>query len=139
MADIIKISVLAVVCTVVIALIKQYAPSYSSIAQIAALIAVLTLGMTFIKDALSSALELMNVSALQSEYIFLLIKSLGIAVTAKFAADACRDSGSSSLAGGCGACGKGGDTRFDNADVKSACRRGVGASRCLTGRERMIE
>lgn len=99
MADIVKISVLAVVCTVVTALIKQYAPSYSSIAQIAALVAVLTLGMTFIKDALSSALELMNVSALQSEYIFLLIKALGIAVTAKFAADACRDSGSSSLAG----------------------------------------
>lgn len=94
-----KISVLAVVCTVVTALIKQYAPSYSSLAQIAALVAVLTLGMTFIKDALSSALELMNVSALQSEYIFLLIKALGIAVTAKFAADACRDSGSSSLAG----------------------------------------
>ena len=66
MADIVKISVLAVVCTVVIALIKQYAPSYSSLAQIAALVAVLTLGMTFIKDALSSALELMNVSALQS-------------------------------------------------------------------------
>ena len=86
-------------CTVVTALIKQYAPSYSSLAQIAALVAVLTLGMTFIKDALSSALELMNVSALQSEYIFLLIKALGIAVTAKFAADACRDSGSSSLAG----------------------------------------
>ena len=99
MADIVKISVLAVVCTVVTALIKQYAPSYSSLAQIAALVAVLTLGMTFIKDALSSALELMNVSALQSEYIFLLIKALGIAVTAKFAADACRDSGSSSLAG----------------------------------------
>lgn len=99
MADIVKISVLAVVCTVVTALIKQYAPSYSSLAQIAALVAVLTLGMTFIKDALSSALELMNVSALQSEYIFLLIKVLGIAVTAKFAADACRDSGSSSLAG----------------------------------------
>lgn len=98
MADIVKISVLAVVCTVVTALIKQYAPSYSSLAQIAALVAVLTLGMTFIKDALSSALELMNVSALQSEYIFLLIKALGIAVTAKFAADACRDSGSSSLA-----------------------------------------
>ena len=99
MADIVKISVLAVVCTVVTALIKQYAPSYSSLAQIAALVAVLTVGMTFIKDALSSALELMNVSALQSEYIFLLIKALGIAVTAKFAADACRDSGSSSLAG----------------------------------------
>ncbi len=99
MADIVKISVLAVVCTVVTALIKQYAPSYSSLAQIAALVAVLTLGMTFIKDALSSTLELMNVSALQSEYIFLLIKALGIAVTAKFAADACRDSGSSSLAG----------------------------------------
>lgn len=99
MADIVKISVLSVVCTVVTALIKQYAPSYSSLAQIAALVAVLTLGMTFIKDALSSALELMNVSALQSEYIFLLIKALGIAVTAKFAADACRDSGSSSLAG----------------------------------------
>lgn len=99
MADIVKISVFAVVCTVVTALIKQYAPSYSSLAQIAALVAVLTLGMTFIKDALSSALELMNVSALQSEYIFLLIKALGIAVTAKFAADACRDSGSSSLAG----------------------------------------
>ena len=99
MADIVKISVLAVVCTVVTALIKQYAPSYSSLAQIAALVAVLTLGMTFIKDALSSALELMNVSALQSEYIFLVIKALGIAVTAKFAADACRDSGSSSLAG----------------------------------------
>lgn len=99
MADIVKISVLAVVCTVVTALIKQYAPSYSSLAQIAALVAVLTLGMTFIKDALSSALELMDVSALQSEYIFLLIKALGIAVTAKFAADACRDSGSSSLAG----------------------------------------
>ena len=99
MADIVKISVLAVVCTVVTALIKQYAPSYSSLAQIAALVAVLTLGMTFIKDALSSAPELMNVSALQSEYIFLLIKALGIAVTAKFAADACRDSGSSSLAG----------------------------------------
>ena len=99
MADIVKISVLAVVCTVVTALIKQYASSYSSLAQIAALVAVLTLGMTFIKDALSSALELMNVSALQSEYIFLLIKALGIAVTAKFAADACRDSGSSSLAG----------------------------------------
>ena len=99
MADIVKISVLAVVCTVVTALIKQYAPSYSSLAQIAALVAVLTLGMTFIKDALSSALELMNVSALQSEYIFLLIKALGIAVTAKFAADACRDSGSSLLAG----------------------------------------
>ena len=99
MADIVKISVLAVVCTVVTALIKQYAPSYSSLAQIAALVAVLTLGMTFIKDALSSALELMNVSALQSEYIFLLIKALGVAVTAKFAADACRDSGSSSLAG----------------------------------------
>lgn len=99
MADIVKISVLSVVCTVVTALIKQYAPSYSSLAQIAALVAVLTLGMTFIKDALSSALELMNVSALQSEFIFLLIKALGIAVTAKFAADACRDSGSSSLAG----------------------------------------
>ena len=99
MADIVKISVLAVVCTVVTALIKQYAPSYSSLAQSAALVAVLTLGMTFIKDALSSALELMNDSALQREYIFLLIKALGIAVTAKFAADACRDSGSSSLAG----------------------------------------
>lgn len=99
MAEIVKISALALVCTVIIALIKQYAPSYSSLAQIAALLAVLTLGMTFIKDALSDALELMNVGNLQSGYIFLILKVLGVAVTAKFAADACRDSGSSSLAG----------------------------------------
>lgn len=98
MAEIIKIVVVALVCAVTVSLVKQYAPSYSSIAQIAALIAVLGLGMSFLKKALSQAAELMDISIIESGYALLLFKALGVAVAAKLACDVCRDSGSSSLA-----------------------------------------
>lgn len=100
MEDVIKITVISVICAVCVLLIKQYRPELSLFAQVAGLVAILVVGMAIISKVISYCESVFSESLIDSGYLTLLLKALGIAVVSKIGGDLCRDSGNSALAFG---------------------------------------
>ncbi len=105
--DILKIVSVSVICAVGCIVVKQIKPEFVPFLQISSLLVVCTLSVNGVKKLLESVSELVGVGGVvQDEYVFLLVKVLGVAVITKFATEICNDSGNSSLAVGVALAGK---------------------------------
>lgn len=98
MEDILKITAIAVICCVCVLLTKQFRPELSVFIQLAGLVVVIATGMSIIAKVIDFCQGIFSESFLNSGYIVLLLKILGIAVVSKTGSDICRDSGNSALA-----------------------------------------
>ncbi len=106
MDTILKITLVAIVCTVCIVLIRQYKPEISVLVQLAGLAAILFIGFEIVSGVISYLQSVLSQGFIDSAYITLLLKALGIAVVSKIGGDLCRDSGNSALAFGVELAGK---------------------------------
>lgn len=107
MTEILKFASIGIVCTVVYVLVRQLRPEFAPFIQSAGLIVMTVLLMDYLKKLLESASELFSAfDVLDIDYLYLLIKVLGIAVVSKIGADICNDSGNSALAGNVELAGK---------------------------------
>jgi len=96
--DIVKIIGIGLISLIIIIIIKQYRPEFSIYISLTAGILILILimdKMTSIIDLLSN---LSNKTAINNEFLVLLLKITGIAFLTEFAVSICKDSGESAIA-----------------------------------------
>lgn len=96
--DIVKIIGIAFISVIIIIILKQYKPEFAIYASILAGILILT--MSFSK--LSSIIELLNSiaskTAINGEFLKILLKITGIALLTEFGISICKDSGETAIA-----------------------------------------
>lgn len=96
--DILRIVIVSALCAVMCLVLKQYRPEFVPFLQIASLILVFSLVYDALKSLLHSMTDLLSASeAVYDEYIFLLIRVLGIAFITKVGTEICKDSGNGIL------------------------------------------
>lgn len=95
--EIIKIVAIAIVCALLCAVLKQYKPEYAIVVQLAASVLILLLIASAMGDLINAIRELIDGSGIDTGYLTLLLKALGVAILTQLAADACRDSGETAL------------------------------------------
>lgn len=96
--EILAISGIALVSTVLCLTLKKYHPEYSMIVSIAAGLLILGTILSKIYPAISEIRSLVINAGLSSEYSSILLKTLGICFVTQFSSDCCKDAGESSLA-----------------------------------------
>lgn len=89
---------LAVTACVLAVLLKKYRPDQSLLIGIAATVVIFIMILPSLQPAISKIEGLMSGSNLDSTYMVILIKSLGICFLAQVASDICHDAGESAIA-----------------------------------------
>ena len=95
--EIIKIVAIAIVCALLCAVLKQYKPEYAIVVQLAASVLILLLVASAMGDLINAIRELIDGSGIDTGYLTLLLKALGVAILTQLAADAGRDRGAPAL------------------------------------------
>lgn len=96
--DIVKIIGIGLIALIIIVIIKQYKPEFAIYVSLGAgilIFALIAAKMSGIIDILKS---LANKTAINSNFLVLLIKITGIAILTEFAVSVCKDSGESAIA-----------------------------------------
>lgn len=96
--DILTIAGVAIVATAISVLIKQYKPEYSLAVNLGAGIIILLFVILASAPIIAEIRELVAETGINSEYLIILLKALGICFVTQFAADVCRDAGAVSIA-----------------------------------------
>ena len=93
-----KIFILAIVVAFVCMTVRHYKPEYSLICQLAGVIVLAVYALSSFENILSSFKDLMYSSSLDSSFLEVLLKALGISIVTDIASSICRDSGNNTLA-----------------------------------------
>lgn len=104
--DIIKISLMVIVLTVLIVVIREFKPEYATIIQIGAFVVIAYLVMSTLGGLLKSTQQIAELSMLNSEFFVLMIKALGVAIVTQIAVEICNDSENDTMAFGVELAGK---------------------------------
>lgn len=88
----------AVVSAVLFGLVKRYSPEYAILVETGAIVLVLWMAYPYLCDVIDFFWNNVGENGVSSDYLKIVIKSLGIAVLTQFAGDLCRDSGETALA-----------------------------------------
>lgn len=105
--DILKIIAISVISAVVCIVARQIKPEFVPFLQLSSLVVIFTVSIDGLRDLLATVTELIGISeVVYDEYVFLMLKVLGIAVITKIGTEVCNDSGNSALAVGVELIGK---------------------------------
>lgn len=85
---------IAIISAVLYTLIKKFSPEFSALVEIGATVIVLLIAYPYLCDIV----DFLAISDIDTEYIKLLLKTVGVAILTQFAADICIDSGETALA-----------------------------------------
>ncbi len=88
----------AVISSVLYGVIKKYSPEYAVLTEAGAIIIILWMAYPYLCDIIDFFSEYTGVSGIDSDYLRIVLKTLGIAVITQFSADVCRDSGETAMA-----------------------------------------
>lgn len=99
MTEGLKFAAVGIICAAAVLLVKELRPELAPFVQTGGIIVIAALLFEYLKKMLESASELFSeFDVLNTEYLSLLIKILGIAVVTEIGADICEDSGNTALA-----------------------------------------
>lgn len=93
-----KIAGVIVLQILVYTLLKQNRPEFAVISELVSLVVLIFMLGDEIRDAIGAFSFLFEETGIDSEYIIVLIKVLGISLVTQFTSDMCKDSGESALA-----------------------------------------
>ncbi|MCI1964689.1 MAG: stage III sporulation protein AD [Oscillospiraceae bacterium] len=96
--NIVGIAGIAVCAAVIAAMLRRYHQEYAILLSIAAGVMILLEIFFNVAPAIKQIRTLFSASGLPSDYLMILMKTLGISFLAQFAADSCRDAGENALA-----------------------------------------
>ena len=96
--DIIKIIGIGLTSLIIIVIVKQYRPEFVLYVSLAAGIWILVMIMAKINSILSVLTTLSNKTAINNEFLVLLIKITGIAFLTEFTVSICKDTGETAIA-----------------------------------------
>lgn len=94
-----KIAAIAIAAVFLAMQFKNGKTEYALYISLATCILIFTIGLGKIKPIIEILQKLQNYTHIQSSYISLLIKIVGITYIAEFASELCKDSGHSAIAG----------------------------------------
>ena len=96
--DIIKIIGVGLIALIIIIIVKQYKPEFTIYVSLIAGAMILMLVMDKISAIINLLSNLSSKTAINNEFLVLLIKITGIAFLTEFAVSICKDSGESAIA-----------------------------------------
>lgn len=96
--DIVKIIGIGLIALIIIIIIRQYKPEFTLYVSLLAGAIILIFIMDKIGAIISLLTTLSNKTAINNEFLILLIKITGIAFLTEFAVSVCKDSGESAIA-----------------------------------------
>ena len=96
--DIIKIIGVGLISLIIIIIIRQYKPEFTIYVSLLAGALILLLIMDKLGGIINLLTTLSNKTAINNEFLILLIKITGIAFLTEFAVSICKDTGESSIA-----------------------------------------
>lgn len=94
-----KVFAIAILTAVVAIVVKQTKPEYALFVQLGGVIIILLYAISYFTEIAETAMGMVESTGINVNFFSLLVKALGIAITAELAADICKDSDSKSLAG----------------------------------------
>ncbi len=97
--EIIRISVIGIAGIILAILVKEVKPEYSFYVTVAAGVAVLFFAAGKLTDLFDSLREIQEYIPIETTYMNLLLKMVGITYVGQFSAGICKDAGYSSVAG----------------------------------------
>lgn len=92
------ISGFAIIAAIICLLIRQYKPEYAVTIELVCGVLILGFIIVQMSPILSMIRELLQKLDITSEYVIIIIKSLGICYITQLACDTCRDAGQSAIA-----------------------------------------
>lgn len=96
--DIIKIIGIGLIALIIIVILRQYRPEFAMYISLGAGILILALVATKLSGIIEVLKSLASKTAINNEFLVLLIKITGIAILTEFAVSICKDSGESAIA-----------------------------------------
>ena len=96
--DIVKIIGIGLIALIIIVIIKQYKPEFAIYVSLGAGILIFALIATKMSGIIDILKSLASKTAINSDFLVLLIKITGIAILTEFAVSVCKDSGESAIA-----------------------------------------
>ena len=96
--DIIKIIGIGLIALIIIIIVKQYRPEFTIYVSLVAGALILLMVMDKIGSIIDLLTSLSNKTAINNEFLVLLIKITGIAFLTEFAVSICKDSGEVAIA-----------------------------------------
>lgn len=96
--DIIKIIGIGLIALIIIIIVKQYRPEFTIYVSLVAGALILLMVMDKIGGIIDLLTSLSNKTAINNEFLVLLIKITGIAFLTEFAVSICKDSGEAAIA-----------------------------------------
>jgi stage III sporulation protein AD len=96
--NILSIAVMAITAAALAVLLRHYRPEHALIIGIAAGVLILALVLSKVQPVFSEINKLMSGANVNTQYVSILIKSLGVCFVAQLASDVCRDAGESAIA-----------------------------------------
>lgn len=96
--DILSIAIIAITASAMAVLLKQYHSEYSLLIGLAAGLLIFFIIINKIQPAIDEINRLMNGTKVDTNYVAILFKCLGVCFVAQIASDACRDAGESAIA-----------------------------------------
>lgn len=96
--DIIKIIGVGLISLIIIIIIKQYRPEFTIYVSLIAGALIIMLIMDKVSPIIDLLTSLSNKTAVNNEFLVLLVKITGIAFLTEFAVSICKDSGESAIA-----------------------------------------
>lgn len=96
--DVIKIIGVGLIALIIIIIVKQYRPEFTIYVSLIAGALIILLIMDKMSAIITLLTNLSNKTAINNEFLVLLIKITGIAFLTEFAVSICKDSGESAIA-----------------------------------------
>ncbi len=96
--NIISVAGAALIVATLSVMLKKYLPEYRALISIAAGLILMSVILVHISPLIYKIKNIISHTKVNSEYIFILFKSLGICLITQFTGDSCRDAGENSLA-----------------------------------------
>ncbi len=93
-----KIFILAIVISFVCMIIRHYKPEYALVCQLAGIVVLVIYMLSSFENILSSFKDLMFSGSLDSSFLDVLLKALGISIVTDIVSSICRDSGNNTMA-----------------------------------------
>lgn len=89
---------IAVIAAIMAVLLRKSRPEISTCVGLLTAVMILALSVSKVQPALNEINELMSSANVNSQYMSILIKALGVCFIAQLASDVCRDAGESAIA-----------------------------------------
>ena len=95
-----KIFVLAIIIAVICTVIKNYKPEYALLCQLCGVAVIAFYVIASLGDIFNELNDMVSLSDIDSSFLQVLLKALGISIMTDFASSVCRDSGNNTLSNG---------------------------------------